>query len=323
MEARVNNFFSLKAEFHDKGKAIRGFKNIENFMVQNQPDELKHFLRFHVPTKVVGDELIARFEVDALIEYYNLLLVAIFAGYVPGKLDDESRSEILSMLDHPSVKPYYEENYVYKMVSYVVQYAKQDRIYQQEGNQVTIRAFNEFISINRKLKRDKDLQRFLGMLDHVWYGTDTIHHVNEILASENKLIETFTTKHKTEAQCAVWGFIKYTTIIGEFKTLLQSINEYPLLQSAFWMFHGYFFDRMNIKMKEIFEEAFQNLENALSNPEIFKNIIQEIYGANVPLEIDETQLKDFAFSAINQAREDVEFVLNPTWGDAFIAYFEG
>jgi hypothetical protein len=321
MENKERNFLSLKAEFHDKGKALRGSLNILQLINNNKTQEVAHLLRFHHPIGVYGQELIERFEIDSLIEYYNLLLVAVFAGYVPGKIDQSTSDEIISILNHPSVRPYYQEHYKYKMVTYTLQYVKDNLFYDQHGNSITMSAFNEFISLNRLLKRDNDLQRFLGMLDYVLYADETINDVNEILSSAKKLNSAFTSKNKTEAESGVWGFIKYTTFLSQLKNLLITTEKYPLLQSSFWLFHGYYFDRMNDKMKEIFNNAFDNIEKALGNPEIFKNIVEEVYGSETPEDLSEIDLIAFSKTAVSQAREDVDFILNSKWGDPLKEYF--
>jgi hypothetical protein len=321
MENRERNLSSLKAEFHDKGKALRGYNNIMTFIDRNETKQLMHLLRYHDPVPVYGQELIERFEIDALIEYYNLLLVAIFAGYVPGRMDENDATEIKKTLNHAAVVPYYMVHYPYKMLAYTLQFAKENRVFDQEGNAVTVSAFNEFISLNRFLKRDKDIERFLGMLDYVWYDDGTINDVIEILSSDKKLNEAFTTKDKTEVQRAVWGFIKYTTFFSQFKELLESTTSYPLLQSSFWMFHGYYFDRMNDKMKEIFNNAFDNIERSLGDSLIFKNIMEEVYGSEVPEDLDEMQLIEFAKAAVAQSREDVRFVLDTEWSKPLKEYF--
>ncbi|MEO8172723.1 MAG: hypothetical protein ABI581_06555 [Sediminibacterium sp.] len=293
-----------------------------NFIEGGRSKELKHLLRFHIPESVYGDELVQRFEIDALIEYYNLLLVAVFSGYVPGKLDEEIINEIVSILDHPSVTPYYTEHYKYKMVSQSLQYARENRQFNQEGNAITISVFNEFIALNRVLKRDKDIERFLGMLDHVSYSNQNLTAVTKILSSYTKLNTTFTTKEKTTADHAVWGFIKYTVFLSQLKALLLATTDYPLFQSSIWMFHGYYFEQMIKKVKIIFTATFDNLEKVLSNKEVFKHVLQDIYQSPSPENIDEEQLMDFAKAAILQSKEDVAFVLNEKWGYPLKEYFK-
>ena len=96
MENKNRNFLSLKAEFRDKGKAVRGYNNIRGFIQKDQKAELSHLLRFHYPLGVYGPELVERFEIDTLFQYYCLLLPAIFSGYIPGTLDKDTIEEIIS-----------------------------------------------------------------------------------------------------------------------------------------------------------------------------------------------------------------------------------
>ena len=321
MESKERNLMSLKAELHDTGKAARGLVTILQFINNNKNKELKHLLRFHSPISVYGDELRERFDIDALLEYYNLLLVALFAGYIPGKFDTITSNEIKTILSHPSVIPYYEVHYKYQMVSYALQFAEENREFEQKGNSLTISIFNEFISLNRFIKRDKEIEVFLGMLDHVSYYDENIDDVNEILSSDKKLNEVFTSKMKTKAQSGVWGFIKYTAFVSRLKELLISSEEYPLFQSSLWMFHGYYLDRMNYKMKEVFSDAFDNLEKLISDPIIFNNIIKEMYGNDVSENTMEVSLHNFAKNAIIESREDVNFVLNSELGAPLKEYF--
>lgn len=322
MENLNRNLTSLKAEFRDKGKATRGFENVMRFIEHKKSKELGYLLRFHDPIGVYGKELVERFEIDALIEYYNLLIIAVFSGYVPSPLDKSTANEIIIVLNHPSVIPYYKTYYKYEMVSYTLQFALENRLFGQEGNSVTISAFNEFISLNRQLKRDKDLERFIGMLDFVWYNHETINDVIEILSSYSKLNETFTNKEKSEADRGVWGFVKYSVFLSQLKEILLATNEYPIFQSSMWMFHGYYFERMNDKMKLIFNTVFENLEKTMSNPEIFKNIIEQVYEGEIPENFSEIQLAEFAKASISQAREDVNFVLDMKWSEPFKEYFQ-
>ena len=321
MESKERNLRSLKAELHDTGKAARGLTTILQFINNDKNTELKHLLRFHSPISVFGEELKARFDIDALLEYYNLLLVALFAGYIPSKFDEITSNEIKTILSHPSVIPYYEEHYQYQMVSFTLQFAEEKRQFEQKANSTTISIFNEFISLNRFIKRDNDVEVFLGMLDHVSYSDENIDDVNEILKSVKKINEVFTSKIKTNAQMGAWGFIKYTAFISQLKELLEASKEYPLFQSSLWMFHGYYLDRMNYKMKEVFSNAFINLEKLISDPIIFKNIMEELYGNDTSENINEMQLSDFAKNAIMKSRADVNFVLNSELGITLKEYF--
>lgn len=322
MDNLERNLDSLIAEFRNKGKAARGLKNINRFISKKQKKSLANLLRFHFPKGVYGEELVQRFEIDSLIEFYNLLMIAAFAGYVPENLNEKLKNEIVETLGHDSVRPYYEKHYEYKMTEFTLEYAKKNKPFKQEANVLTLSVFNEFVSLNRMLKKDRDLERFLGMLDYVSYGDDSIEEVIEILSSYQKLNKTFITKNKTEAQSAVWGFVKYTAFLSQLRELLQACEKHTLLQSSLWMFHGYYFDRMNSEMKDFFNKAFNNLDKTLSSPEVFSNITKELYKGAVPKTYSENELKTISKLAIKQAREDVKYVLDNKWGKQLKNYFK-
>ncbi|MEO5643166.1 MAG: hypothetical protein ABIQ40_12645 [Bacteroidia bacterium] len=321
MDNLNRNLQSLTAEYRDNGKAVRGLKNIKKFIDKDKIEELKGLLRSHEEETVYGQELEQRFDIDALIEFYNLSFIAALAGYVPGKLNDELRKEIVEVLGHSSVKPYYEKHYPYKMTELTLKYVSGSTEFTQQADVVTISVFNEFVSLYRMLKTDKDLERFLGMLDHVTYGDKDIDDLNEILSSFEKLNDAFTTKNKSGGERAVWGFVKYTAFLSQLKEMLQQTESYPLLQSSLWLFHGYYFERMNAEMQTFFSKAFSNVENALASPQIFNAIAQEIYNDAIPETFSEEELITFSKAAVQQAREDVTYVLNDKWGDALKNYF--
>lgn len=316
------NLLSLKAEFFDTGDASLGLKIVMSYINANRPWELAHLLRYHTADYLVyEDELQKRLKIDTLCKYYNLLLIAVFAGYIPDAFDDETRKEIIKILDHPSVRLYYEKNYPDKIIGYTLQFAKEGRSYHQEDNAITVGIYNEFLALCRMLTKDDDLRCFQEMLDFVWFEEYSIKSVNNILSSYQKLNMAFTTEHKTPDIQATWGFIKYTAFLSQMRQLLDATQEYPLLQSSMWLYHGYYFERLNITMKSFFNEAFNNLEKALSDPNIFQEIIDELYGDDLPEDVDKEQLITLSASAIQQAREDVAYVLDNKWGNALKTYF--
>ncbi|MFA5832120.1 MAG: hypothetical protein WDA22_01465 [Bacteroidota bacterium] len=322
MDIAKRNLQSLITEYHDKGGPARGLNNIQKFFQNNQDKQLAYFLRFHVPDGVYGAELTRRFEVDALFEFYNLLLVAVFSGYVPPLLNEEIKLEIQSILDHPSVKPYYTKHYPYTMCSVTLNYIHAQKPFIQKPTPATLSIFNEFISLNRYLKNDEDIEMFINMLDHVWYDDDTIDDVNDILRSFEKLKKAFLSKEKTEAQSGVWGFIKYSAFLSQLKQLMKAAKDYPLLQSALWLYHGYYLERMSTTMKSLFNKAFNNLEQSIQTPNVFDAIVKELYPGQSLKASKSVSLRKYAEKAIRQSRRDVNFVLNKKWGNKLKKYLK-
>ncbi|HWY37721.1 MAG TPA: hypothetical protein VNY73_04130 [Bacteroidia bacterium] len=312
------NLLSLTAEFYHSGKTKRGAQNITAHINSNRISELEYLLRYHDPIPVYGAELIHRFEIDSLIEFYNILLIAALAGYISPDFDPRLNEEIKKILGHPSVRPYYEKHYPYVMPSLTLNYVNSgNRAINQEMNTTTIGAFNDFIILNRMLKRDKDLERFMGMLDYVSYGNDDLDDVIEVLASEKKLSKILSDKRKDDGlNQAIWGFIKYTGFLSQMRQLLEDTKEYNLLQSSIWLFHGYYFDRMNEEMKIFFDKAFDSLEIALTQFGAINNLASEIFKEEIPPDFNEKEMKSFAHIIIKKTKDDVAFVLDKRFGIA-------
>jgi len=317
------NLNSLVGEFRDKGKAAKGFQHVSELIAAGKESELAHLLRNHQSHDVYGEELIKRFEVDTLLEFYNLLLIAALAGYIDPALNEKIRQEIKMVLSQRALKQYYINYYPYKLTEYCFAYVRFERYFDHRSNEISLSAFTSFISLSRMLKVDKEIERFLNMLDHVSYGDDSINDVNEILSSSSKLTEAILSKNKSADETAVLGFFKYTSFISQLKEILELLQEFPLLQSAMWLFHGYYFDRINIKMKDFFHIAFSNVEKALSSKETFENIAIQVYGEIVSDSISEMDLKEYAFSIVESAQKDVDYVLDKSWAKPIQSYFTG
>jgi hypothetical protein len=320
MDTLTRNLHSLHAEFHDKGKAGLGAATLRHYIDRSEDTKLAHLLRDHKEEPVFDEELERRFEADALIEYYNLLFIAALAGYVPPTLDKDMADELRSILDHPSVTPYYRIYYPYKLAEYTLLYAAGRDPFDATATPVTLSAFHDFISLNRTLKRDKDLERFLGMLDHVVYGGYAIGDVIDTLSSPARLEQAFTTKEKTEAERATWGFFKFTGFASQFRDLLETLDERPLLQSAMWLYHGYYFDRMNDRLRGFFNIAFKHIKEALSQPEVYRNLVPTELSEGME-GLQEPDWKGYAEDVVSRSRADVEAVLNQKWKVAMKEHF--
>jgi len=307
-EMMLRNYHSLKAEFFDGKKASKGL-NILNYLQENNDTAIKELLGSHLERGYYGEELKQRFYVDDLLSYYNLLFIGILAGFLPQKLDEETTKEISSILGHPSVFKYYSNYYPYKLCEFTSLFFKNELNLYQETNSTTIGIFNEFIALTRSVKTDQDIIVFLGMLDFVSYGNTKISDVIDTLKSFKKLNEVFTSKNDAYLKQAVWGFVKYTSFITQFSVLLKKSSSYSQLQSSMWYYHEYNFGQLNIKMKSFFDEAFTNLEKTMNDKQLFVEIIKELYGNEIPDEIDENELMKYTLDSIKESRKDVDNVL--------------
>ncbi len=322
MDYQLRNLNSLTAEFHNRGDAAKGLKNIKKHIKQRKDKKLANLLDHHLNRKngYSGKELAQRFEIDVLIGFYNLLLVARIAGYIPVSFGKALTNEIVMVLEKAQVREYYTEHYPYEMTNYTLSYVtgKGKLPVNSDGHTAV---FNSFAALNRTLRKDDDIDHFLGMLDYVWYDGYMIDDVIDTLKSPQEFAKAITRKHKNECDHAVLGFVKYIDFLSQLKSLMMAAKNNPLLQSAMWMFHGYYLDRMNKKMSRVFDQAFYNLQKSLGKKEVLEGLVTELIGDKLIDKVESKQLKGLMEGAINQAREDVSFMMDRKWGKPLKKYF--
>ncbi|SNR40693.1 hypothetical protein [Flavobacterium sp. ov086] len=322
MENKDRNYHSLRAEFYKKKMPSQGFDLINHLISENRNNDLHSLLGHHRERGYYGLELDQRFWTDELIGYYNLLLLAVFAGFMPRKFNNHLTQEIIKIMSDEAVKIYYEEHYPYKLAEYTREFAFNKMEYNGETNEDSLRIFNDYISLNRFLKNDDDIDVFLGMLDYVSYGNYDISHVIESLKSFEKLSKIIISENKSILAQGVWGFIKYTSFISQLKIVMESANDFPVLQSAIWLYHEYYFNRLQMKMELFFDEAFFNLEKTMSNELLFKEMVEELYNQNVPKDFNYKELMDFSKKEISDAKGDITYILDERWSFAIADYFK-
>lgn len=319
------NFQSLKAEFLIKSKASKANVFLSYYIKESEEVKLAEILGSHKKKSYYGNDLVKRFQVDFLLEYYNLLLVAALAGYIPNKLNSDTSNEICNILENEFVKKYYTDYYPYEITDFTLKFAKNEITIEQKFSPLTVSIFNEFISLYRFVRNDHEIERFLGMLDYVHYNDSDLNDVISVFKSYKKLNQTFTKNEmlKTEIDKAVWGFVKYTSFISRMKEIMIKASDFPLLQSSMWMFHGYYFDRLHDVMDSFFHEAFNNLRRTLSNRDVIAEIAEEISGVEFDCDtnISSIELEVFANDVVNKTVEDILFLLNQDWKMPIIAKF--
>ncbi|MGO8056224.1 hypothetical protein, partial [Rhizobium leguminosarum] len=74
--------------------AAKGYKKLSKLIKNKEFEEIAELLRDHKEGAVYEKELKQRFEIDTLIEFYNLLLIAALAGYIPAEFEDALIDEI-------------------------------------------------------------------------------------------------------------------------------------------------------------------------------------------------------------------------------------
>lgn len=314
MNIAERNLKSLEAAYRKTRKVTEGYNALKKLITGNDYVAIDWLLRHHNQGGVYDKELKTRFKIDALIEYYNLLTVAAIAGFIPIDFDKRNREEISEIIGCNSVRPYYESRYPYFLTQVTLNYCNvtnKEKLLAPSLNSSVL--FNEFLVINSLIKEDKDVICFLGMLDYVTYKDINVNDLIEILKDANRLSNILSKMRYDDIESkSVWGFVKYTQFLTRFRLLLNKTGHDPLLASAMWQYHGYYFNRLSETLKRFFDEAMRAMKSALSELKVSQQLLKEDDDERVT----EKELRSLAKETVERTREDVMFVLNPEFATA-------
>lgn len=251
--------------------------------------KLERLLRFHGDDPVHGDETTRRASVDELLEYYSLMEVACIAGYVPRRLPADYAAIAISRLANPSVRRYYQEYYPLLLPQLHVQRLR-GRWTRTEAGAATGSLFVAFTSLSR-VTTDPHVDTFLWLLEDGSVGTTSLEDLLAVLADPVKFAEVLfkgspevmqadedvwrvisdaaALSNPTEllarlqppiveldkAEQSLHGFRKFLLFCRDLNRLLETASDRPLIQSAMWHYHAYWFGEMGRKLRPYLESA--------------------------------------------------------------------
>ncbi|MEW5918829.1 MAG: hypothetical protein AB1762_20675 [Gemmatimonadota bacterium] len=212
---------------------------------------MRDLLRHHDETEgyVHWSETLVRDGFDYVLSYYGLVEIAALTGLMPKPLPAKFCVPALRLLSHPAVKKYYEKNYPL-LLPRLLRYRLEGR----NDSQVPPRAENPslfalFLEISKPIDFDANVETFLWFLDDGLRGGYDISHVNRTLRSFKAFaLRMSKTRRPSPADRAVQGLVEYMRICLSLSRLLHDTEE-PLLRSAFWHWHAYWFGALKTNVQ--------------------------------------------------------------------------
>ncbi len=251
------NLAILKQEHRENGPASKGYKKLAAAIKAGKDDFLFDILRHHDDGEVyLKKELDFRYETDYLIKFYSLLQIAMIAGYIPPKLPEDLRQEIIMILGNPAVKKYYSKHYPLLLPQLILKVAIKNKR-QVVSGEASI--FRELLLLD--YKEDDEVEAFLFLLDGFNYSGKGINEFNKLLSSKNTIKALLKSPRKDETlfEKAFWGFIKHNDYMQQYESLLQKCDK-EMFRSAVWHYRGYWFKNMKTLMRDKYAEGIYNIK---------------------------------------------------------------
>lgn len=243
MEIREENLEFLLARLHERPS----HQAIVAAFATMTPEQLLWRYRTH---KLEGnevktrEEIQARREMDDWLGEVSLIYLAGLCGYSQRLADSPHKDEILKILDHPSLRPYYEQHYPIAPPCLLrLELTGVSRLESPSAPG----AFEVFVNMNERFRSDEDLMRFLDYLDGFWYVGATkrigIHTVVGAFSNPDRVVEALMKPRPevTVLDSGIIGLLRFATFSTDLIQFLRICQPAPILQSAFWFFYAFWY----------------------------------------------------------------------------------
>lgn len=220
-------------------------------------DTLRWLLRHHSEAPVVGDETWLRDSFDVLLSMYALVEIACLIRRVPLPLPEAFASEARVQLNDPAVRAYYEIHYPLRLPT-SLRLRLDGRHEMAEVGPGAEELFVDFLDLNASIEGDIEVDLLLWMLDDGDAPGDgtTLSDLTEVLAAPPRfrdMLSTTTIRDEVTWDTvrlidAIRGLGKFLTFCVGLEDLLDSARDLPMLRSAMWHYHSYWFGLLSEKV---------------------------------------------------------------------------
>lgn len=212
------------------------------FVATRSAPRIAWLLRHHDEEDINDRETRLRDGVDQRLECYSIIEIASMVGYVPDPLPRLYRQEAAAFLEQPAVARYYTTHY-----PLLLPQAHRSRLaggYRARIKpKIGIPLFNGFLAINETIARDDEVDTFLWFLEAGVIDGFTLEDSLRVLGDHAGFARAMRVPahEQTAAEDALHGLRKFLFFSQELHTFLLTAADAPLLQSACYHYHAYWY----------------------------------------------------------------------------------
>lgn len=240
---RQSNLAQLESRYFCSHAAESGGSLID----RNAARRLRTLLRSHLLEPISEAEADSRDNVDALLSYYSLLEIGALAGCLPDPLPKNLAEAAHHRLSQPSVRRYYESFYPLVLPQLFRRRTAGEP--SPDGSTIDSHHFMTFLQIS-ELASGEPVDSFLWFLDEgqsedsngTWWS---LADFLQTISDKRSLVRHMTRPSKKwgPLERSLHGFVRFLNFMRTFDSFLQSCPR-PLLRSAFWHHHAYWFEQL-------------------------------------------------------------------------------
>lgn len=258
MDIQLINFEDIRNTFFHGTSAPEADKLARFDRRASGSVRLKHLLRHHQLQGVSDkNEIHLRDSFDSLLAFYSLLEIAILIDFVREPDTDEFWETVQLNLSHTDVRRYYEEHYPLYLPKLLRQRLDREITPKESKHSKTAVLFSAFLSLENRTSWDPDIDIFLRLLDYFYFGNVRLETLMSVLMKKEEFMRRIlrAPQERDVLDMALQGFRKFLLFSQELDGLLQQSSEFPLLQSAMWHYHGYWFRAIGKQIESQIQKA--------------------------------------------------------------------
>ena len=227
---------------------MAGKKLIDTYLKKNDAEGLQYLLRHHDEATISNNETWRRDEVDYFLEYFSILGLAQFAGFLSKHDLEELNVEIAYYLGNVAVKRYYYVNYPLLFPQILLEAVLTNNYFEEFSKAESVtKQFETFHLLNQTIDNE-DVNQFLWFLDGGYNGGKDIDDLKEVLQQPSLVFEMMKQTSHSALHQSVRGFFEYLVFLERFKQFLDELNN-SVLKASYWYYHEYWFKKIKVRLK--------------------------------------------------------------------------
>jgi hypothetical protein len=196
---------------------------------------------------------------DELLAFYSLIEIGCISGFLSSRLPEDFQRVALDHLSNVAVRRYYEVKYPLLLPLLLRLRLKNGRGVEADANK-GVSVYQQFLEVNSVFE-DSDVSIFVWMLDGGSVNTSRLRDMLDLLDKPLRYAGTLLkpVSWQSTVDHAIKGFGKFLEFCVLFDSLLRQARETPILRSALWHYHAYWFNLLNRHLRGRLRDTVQRV----------------------------------------------------------------
>ena len=190
-----------------------------------------------------------------------MLEVASIAGCVPAPLPSDLITSALSRLGRPSVRRYFSRLYPLALPQLFMQRIAGHGLPTDDSYPL----FSTFLQVTQS-RRTPDINTFLSFLNGGEEEGEGLEDVLQVFSTQTRLVRNLTATRESPSRRGLRGLLGFLRFARELDELLVRSAEHRILQSAFWHYHGYWFQQLGLQLAGVLATTIESYRDQVGEP---------------------------------------------------------